>query len=141
MQISLVRNALADAVRDPIVPGLNALGYVPDTVPAPCFYAGEVDIDPNFVFGGAYLATVTCRLLVSRTDDQSGQQLLDEYLSRTGPKSVIAALLAARGAPAEPALGGLADDLLIESIGAYRLYLVGETQFYGAEIRVRVVGS
>lgn len=141
MDVSAVRAALADAVRDPIVVGLNALGYEPDAVPEPVFCAGEVEIDPNFVFGGAYDMTVVCRLYVSRADDKAGQQLLDAYLSKTGSKSVVAALRAARGAPGSPALGGVADDLNVTAINGYRLYQVGETQFFGAELRVRVIGS
>ncbi len=141
MNISTVRERLAEAAAS--IEGLTCTGYVPDAVTEPHWYAGEVEIDVNNAMGrGGYDdARVTMRLLVSRGDDKAGQALLDEYLSRTGPKSIRLALNAARGAPGEYALGGACDDFSIERIQAYRLYLVGEVQFYGAEVIVHVVGS
>lgn len=142
MQPGPIRRALADAVRDPTVAGLNAYGYVPDSIPEPCFYAGEVEIDFDSVFGrGLDEMRVTCRLLVARSDDRSGQDTLDQYLAGSGAKSVKTALEDARGAPGELALGGLADDLHVTRVQGYRLYQVGEVQYYGAEIIVRVIGA
>ncbi|MEV0227982.1 hypothetical protein [Nonomuraea sp. NPDC050786] len=135
-----VRKGLADAVRDR-TPSLNCFGYVPDSVPEPCFYAGEVDITFDRTFGrGLDEIEVTCRLLVSRADDRSGQAALDRYLAGSGPHSVKAALVAARGAPGEPALGGLCDDLHLMRVQAYRMYEVGQVLYYGAELVVRVIG-
>ncbi|GIH29092.1 hypothetical protein Aph01nite_74020 [Acrocarpospora phusangensis] len=140
MEPGEIRKALADAVRTPI-PSLNCFGFVPDVVPPPAFYAGEVEIDFDKTFGrGMDEIQVTCRLLVSRADDRSGQALLDKYLAGSGEYSVKAALMAARGAPGEPALGGLADDLHLRRVQGYRLYQVGEVQFYGAELIVHVYG-
>lgn len=141
MDIVAISDALADAVRDPIVPGLNALGYTPDAVPEPCFYVGEFEIDYDQAYaGGMDEARVTCRLLVARSDDRSGQERLRAYLGRTG-SSVKTALEDARGAPGELALGGLADDLHVPRVHGQRLYQVGEVQYYGAEIVVRIIGS
>lgn len=141
MNISTVRDELAAAARG--IANLTCTGYVPDSVAEPHWYAGEVEIDVNNAFGaGGYdVARVTCRLLVSRADDQAGQGLLDQYLSRTGDKSIRAALNAARGAPGQLALNGACDDFAIDRIQGYRLYQVGEVQYYGAEIIVRVIGS
>lgn len=142
MQIGEIRVALADAVRDPTISGLNAYGYVPDSVPEPVFYAGEAEIDFDTAYGRALdEARITCRLLVSRADDRSGQRALDEYLAGSGSRSVKAALETQRGGPGELALGGLADDLHVTRVQGYRLYQVGEVQFYGAEIVVRVIGE
>lgn len=142
MEIGKIRRALADAVRDPTIAGLNALGYVPDSVPEPVFYAGEAEIDFDSAFRrGLDEARITCRLLVARSDDRSGQEALDEYLAGSGDRSVKTALEAARGAPGEFALGGLAHDLHVTRVQGYRLYQVGEVQYYGAEIIVRVIGA
>lgn len=139
--MGLIRAALADAVRDAI-PALNSFGYVPDAVPEPCFYAGEVEVDFDRAFGrGLDEARITCRLLVSRADDRAGQEALDRYLAGSGADSVKAAIEAARGAPGLPALGGLADDLHVQRVQAYRLYQVGEVQYFGAELIVRVIGG
>lgn len=140
MNIAQVRRELAAAARG--IDNLTCTGYVPDTVSEPHWYAGEVEIDVNNAFarGGYDKARVTCRVLVSRADDQAGQQLLDEYLSRTGDKSIRAALNTARGAPGEAALNGACDDFSIERIQGYRMYQVGEVQYFGAEIIVMVLG-
>jgi hypothetical protein len=141
VQPGLIREGLADAVRSAI-PSLNCFGYVPDAVPEPCFYAGEVEVDFDRAFGrGMDEIRVTCRLLVSRADDRAGQAALDRYLAGSGPLSVKAALVAARGAPGEAALGGLCDDLHLMRVQAYRMYQVGEIQFFGAELIVRIIGE
>jgi hypothetical protein len=141
MEPGAIREALATAVRDAI-PVLNCFGYCPDSIPEPCFYAGEVEIDFDRAFGrGMDEMRVTCRLLVSRADDKSGQAALDGYLAGSGPLSVKAAIEAARGAPGQPALGGLCDDLHLMRVQGYRMYQVGEVQFYGAELIVRIIGE
>lgn len=141
MDVSRVRQELANAAAT--ITGLRCFGYVPDSVSPPCFFPAEVDIEPNQTFSGSDKAFVTCRVLVSRADDRSGQKLLDELLSRTGSKSVRAALIAARGLPGQLALNGAADDLSIERIQGYRQYQVGsaEETYFGAEIIVKVIGS
>lgn len=141
MQIGAVRRALADAVRDPTIAGLNALGYMPGAVDPPVFVAGEVELDPNYTYAGSDEVIVTCYLLVSSADEDPAQELLDEYMSRSGVRSVRAALLAARGGPGEAALGGLADDLGLVTSSGWRMYQVGEKQYFGSTLRVRVVGS
>jgi hypothetical protein len=140
MDVGAIRKGIARAVKAG-VPSLNCFGYVPDSCPEPCFYAGEVDITFDRTFGrGLDEIEVTCRLLVSRADDRSGQAALDRYLAGSGPHSIKAALVAARGAPGEPALDGLCDDLHLTRVQAYRMYQVGEVQYYGAELIVRVIG-
>ncbi|MFC7380890.1 hypothetical protein [Sphaerisporangium rhizosphaerae] len=140
MDVGAIRKALADVVRDEI-PSLNCFGYVPDDVPEPCFYSGEVEIDFDKTFGrGMDEIAVTCRLLVSRADDRSGQEALDKYLAGSGPDSIKQAIETGRGAPGQSALGGLADDLHVQRVQAYRQYLVGDRTYYGAEIVVRIIG-
>lgn len=141
MDVGPIRDALADAVRV-AVPTLNCFGYCPDSVPEPCFYVGEVEIDFDKTFGrGMDELRVTCRLLVSRADDRAGQAALDTYLAGSGATSIKAALVAARGAPGVAALGGLCDDLHLVRVQGYRMYQVGEVQFYGAEMIVRIIGE
>jgi hypothetical protein len=139
VDISAVKAAIADAVR--VVPRLEVYRYVPDQPVVSCFYLGEVEIDPHQTFGGSDVATITARVLTSGSEDESGQIELDQLLSRTGPRSIRAALWLARGAPGELALGGLADDLVVDGISGYRSIPAGEVSYYGAEIKIRVVGS
>lgn len=141
MDISKIRRGIADAVGSAI-PSLNTYGYCPDAPAEPAFYAGETEIHFDLTFGrGLDEVIVTCRLLVSRADDESGQAALDAYLSGSGPDSIKAALLAARGEPGQAALGGLCHDLHLTRIQGHRLYQVGEVQYYGAELTVRVIGE
>ena len=141
MDIAAMRTAFADAVRDAI-PSLNCFGYLPESIPEPCFYVGEVEIDFDRAFGrGMDEARFTCRLLTSRADDRAGQEALDRYLAGSGQYSVKAAIEAQRGAPGAPALGGLCDDLHVQRVQAYRMYQVGDAQFFGAEIIIRAIGE
>lgn len=141
MQISLVKEELAAAVRAAGIPNLDTYGFVPDRPSLPCFFAGEVEINPNVTFGGCDTADITCTVFVSAADDKDGQQMLDKLLSRSGTYSIRAALLAARGDPGDAALNGQADDLSIVAINGYRKYNVDDSGFYGADIVVRVIGG
>ncbi|MEU1602685.1 hypothetical protein [Micromonospora matsumotoense] len=139
MNISEVRQELANAAA--AVPGLIGYGYSPDSITVPCFVPTEVELEVNQSFGGYDKATITCHVLVSATDDKFGQKQLDELLSRTGPRSVRAALNAARGAPGEYALNGAADDFTVTRIQGYRRYVFGDTSYFGAEIVIEVLGK
>jgi hypothetical protein len=148
MRISLVRRRLAAAVESVAVTTelgeivrLACFGYVPDAVVVPCFYAGEVTIDPLVTFGTADNADITCRVLTSHSDDAQGQYLLDELLRRSGASSVRAALQTARGAPGEYALDGACDDFVVRAVQGYRLYRVGDTPYFGAELVIRAHGN
>lgn len=131
MDISAVRRAIAEAATA-AGEQLTCLGYVPDSIPEPCFYAGEVTFNRDLTFARDTDLRVTCRLLVSRADDQAGQQALDDYL--------MPVWNAVEGAPGvAQTLGGLVDDVVIERVQGYRLYTVGDVQYYGAEFVVRVI--
>lgn len=145
MQIAPIRDALADAARTVVLPSnagkLVCTGYMPDSVTVPQFFPADVEIDYDTAYGrGQDDLTITCRILVSRATDRRGQAILDALLSGSGESSVKAALEAARGAPGEAALGGLADDLQVKRMQGYRLYEHAGIQYLGAEITVRVIG-
>jgi hypothetical protein len=142
MDVSLVKAELAAAVAALNIPNLDCYAFVPAKPSVPCFYTGEVLIEPNNTFRGSDVADVTCRVLTSTADDADGQLLLDRYLSRSGTYSIRAALLAARGAPGQLALNGRADDLSIVRIDGYRMLVDPENgSYYGADLTVRVIGS
>lgn len=146
MQISEVRDALAAAARAVVlptgVPRLTCTGYVPDAVTAPCFFVGEVEITFDRAMGRAVDELLfTCRVLAGRADDRSAQRILDALLSGGGPASLKQRIEAARGAPGEMALGGLADDLHLERVTGYRWYEHAGTSYVGAELTVKVIGD
>ncbi|MER5355717.1 hypothetical protein ABT093_36010 [Kitasatospora sp. NPDC002551] len=146
MQIAEVRAAIADAARTVQLPDgtrkLTATGYTPDAVSEPHFFTGEVAVDFDKTMGrGLDELEITCRVLVGRADDRAAQRLLDALLSGAGPASLKRAIEAARGAPGEHALGGLADDLRVERVQGYRWYEHAGVQYVGAEMIIRVFGD
>jgi hypothetical protein len=138
MGIKAIRYAMATAV-EVSVPAdmLTCLGYAPDSIPEPCYYPHKVDIVPMPGMEDRDLITVTSRLLVSEADDEAGQNLLDEFLSRDGPNSVRAALAAARPLMVD----GVPHDIQFVSITAYGKYLIGTTYYFGAELVHTVIGG
>lgn len=146
MQISQVKEALADAARAIVLPAgigkLTCTGYTPDSIVAPCFFAAEVEVTYDKTMGRATdELMVTCRVLAGRADDRSAQRVLDAMLSGAGEASLKVALEAARGAPGELALGGLADDLHLERVQGYRWYEHAGSSYVGAELMVKVIGD
>jgi hypothetical protein len=146
VQISAVRDALADAARVVVLPTgigkLTSTGYVPDSVVVPCFFVAEVDINFDKTMGrGTDELMFTCRVLAGRADDRSSQRVLDALLSGAGVASLKQALEAARGAPGELALGGAADDLHLERVQGYRWYEHQGSSYVGAELAVKVIGD
>lgn len=146
MQISAVRNAIADAARAVVLPAgvgkLTATGYVPDAITAPHFFCGEVSVDFDKAMRRSLdELEITCRVLVGRADDKAAQKTLDALISGSGPASLKAAIEAARGAPGEFALGGLAHDLHVMRVQGYRWYEHAGTQYVGAELIIKVIGE
>ncbi|WP_326597751.1 hypothetical protein [Streptomyces sp. NBC_01803] len=146
MQISAIRDALADAARDVVLPaGLRALtctGYVPDAITEPHFFVADYEQTFDRAMRRALdELEFTTRVLVGRQDDRASQQLLDSMLSGSGPASLKAAIEAARGAPGEYALGGLAHDLHVMRVQGYRWYEHQGTEYVGAELIIKVIGE
>lgn len=137
MDISAVRAGLAANARTVVSdPKLTCFGYVPDSIPAPCFFTAEVDVDfTGAMRRGMDELTVTCRVLVGRADDKSSQQLLNGYLSGSGPSSLKAAL------ESDTTAGGACDDLMVMRVQGYRFYVHAGTEYVGAELLVKVIGS
>lgn len=146
MQIAAVREALAAAaaaVEMPEgVPALTCTGYVPDSVTEPHFFTAETDVTFDRVMNRALdELQIICRVLVGRADDRASQKVLDGLLSGAGPGSLKAAIEAARGAPGEYALGGLAHDLQVLRVQGYRWYEHSGSTYVGAELVVKVIGD
>jgi hypothetical protein len=122
--------------------GINALEYVPDSLPHKAFYVGEIDIDTNITFGsrsgtrrGTDAGTVTSRVLIAKSDDKYALKKLREYMGGSGVKSLVQAIQADR------TLGGACDDSIVKSVRGNRLFDVGGSKYYGVEIDTYVVGS
>ena len=146
MQISAVRDAIADAARVVVLPDglakLTCSGYVPGSIVAPHFFVAEYEQDFDKVMGrGLDELTFTTRVLVGRADDKFAQRTLDAMLSGSGPASLKQTIEAARGAPGEYALGGLAHDLHVMRVQGYRWYEHAGATYVGAELMIKVIGE
>ncbi len=122
--------------------GLNALDFVPDTLPNTAFYVGEMDIDPSATFGsrsgtrrGTDRATITCRVLVARSTDKSALRKSREYMGGSGVKSLIQAI------QNDGTLAGSCSSSKVERISGNRMFDVAGQKYYGVEIDVFVIGA
>jgi hypothetical protein len=152
VDISVVKAALKTAVEAaginiPGVGKLECYSHSPATPNVPAFTCGAVAIDPLGTFGqggpGMETLDITCSVLTATAEDDAGQQTLDKLISKTGPYSIRAALLAARGDPGELALDGVADDVWVVRIDGYRMLAYGgdDQNYYGADLTIRVIGD
>jgi hypothetical protein len=126
--------------------GVNALEHVPDALPnVPSFYVGEMDIELDITFRrsndpqtgarrGNDQATITCRILVAKSDDRHALKRLREYMGGGGPESIVQAI------QDNPTLGGSVDASHVKRMRGNRLFTVGEKRFYGVELDVFVIG-
>lgn len=139
--VALELEAIAESI------GLNALDYVPDVLPNTAFYVGEMEIQPNQAFNkrrpdgsrmGVDQATITCRLLVARSDDKHAIRKMRQYLAGSGDQSLIQAIQdpSKQQNPELPWSG-----IKVVALHGNRLFNVGEAKFYGTEIEVFVVGA
>lgn len=140
MDFNAVAEALAEAAR---TTGLNALEYVPDSLPNEAFYVGEIDVDFDQTFRrtvdgrrtGTDQANITCRVLVARADDKHALAKLRRYMAGAGPESLKQAIEADRS------LGGTVHSLQVKTMRGNRMFTVGEKRYYGVELDVFVIGD
>lgn len=133
MDIAQIRLKVAAACRtavDGTGVHLEASHYIAGPITPPFAYPAAADGNYDDTLDGAATAVVTVRLLTSRAEDQSGQELLDAFLATTGPTSVKAAI------ESDAALNALVDDLQVSGWSGYRLYEIGGVDFFGAELTV-----
>lgn len=141
MDWNAVSAALEEAAK---TTGINALSFVPDALPSKAFYVGEIDVDFDQTMrrtgsGGRRIgtdqATITCRILVARSDDKHALAKLREYMAGAGPESIKQAIEADR------TLGGTVHSCQVKTMRGNRLFDVGEKRFYGVELFVFVIGA
>ncbi len=144
MQIFEIREAIAEAASAVVLPDgvgeLTCTGYLPDSIYEPHFFVGEYDQDYDKTFRGLDRVEFTCRVLVGRADDLSCQKILDSLLSRYGTASLKTAIEATRNHETG-ALGGLAHDLRVMRVQAYRWYEHAGSKYVGAELVIEVYGD
>lgn len=142
MDLQAVAEGLADAAADVTCdPPLNTFAFAPDSVPEPCAFVAEMEIEFDKAHNrGLDEVMVTMRVLVGRSDDKAAAARLNGLMSGSGAGSLKAALEAARGAPGQSALDGACDDFHVTRIQGHRWYEHASTTYLGGEWRIRVIG-
>jgi hypothetical protein len=124
--------------------GINAFDSVPDSIPTIAAIVGEIDIDLNVTMRkarsgttrvGTDQANITIRILVARYNDRQALRKLREYMTGSGPMSVVQALENDRH------LGGLVDDSMVKNMQGNRMFDVGGDKYYGIELTLFVIGD
>jgi len=128
--------------------GINALDYVPDSLPTEAFYVGEMDIEMDVTFrrnttdGGGHVTrvgtdqgTITCRVLVARSTDKYAVRKMREYMAGSGPTAVAEALIQ------DKTLGGTCHASQLKRLRGNRLFEVGGKMYYGVEMEIFVIGA
>lgn len=126
--------AIAEAMQAKLAGiGLRATAESPGAINPPAAIVGVPAIpDYRATFGRGYVLITNwpITVLTSALLDRIGQESLAEYASWTGPKSVPLAL------EADKTLGGLIDDLAVQSFRPLGLDEVGLLGYFGGEFRV-----
>jgi len=140
-------NAVAVALEEAAkTTGINAIDYVPDSLPSACFYVGEMDIEMDVTFRkarasgvttrtGTDQGTITCRILVARSTDKYAVRKMRTYMSGSGATSVVEAIAN------DKTLDGTVHASQVKRLRGNRLFDVGGSKFYGVEIDVFVIGA
>jgi hypothetical protein len=127
MALAAARQRIADRLAT--IGGLHVSRYMLSnpTPPAACLLPVSVPADETF--DGRQTLPFDCYIFTGSTDLVRAQELLDEYISASGPKSVSTALSAD---PAIRVIGWRAYGTLLDTPG-------GGAKLFGAPIRVEVL--
>lgn len=143
MNITAVRQAIANQITTIIPAPLTASWYVPDDPTEPWAWVKPKQINYDRAYGphGFEQIDFEVVLVVSRADDQAAQMNLDQYIHGTGPLSVKAAIESGRQQYGGTAYLGIFDDCWVSDVQAYQYYSVGGNTFLGANFSITVIGS
>jgi len=132
MSVSGIRKELERALKT--ISGLRVFDTAPDSIKQlPAAYILPLTGDYHHALGGGMVHTFEVVLLVSRAPGlEKAQEVLDEYLSESGSKSIIAAL-------EDADLGDHGDTVEVKGYHSYGGLEYGDTLFIGCKFAVEVV--
>jgi len=131
-----IREAMAAALEGVVDGQISAWMLSNPTPPTIFIFPDEIDYDGSFGRGHDEWA-LTVMAMVGLASDIAAQQKLDEMLAPSGSSSVKDAL---EPAPGAPALGGVVQDIRVETCTGYRVYARPTSEaVLGAEWRVKVL--
>src|SRR4051812_6358427 len=129
--VGAVRLAIAAQLTG--ISGLRIYDVWPGIINPPAAVIRRIHTDYSTQFNGGDTSTFGVSLYVSAADTVQSQQLLDDYLSRAGPNSVIAAL------SADSTLGGIARSATVTDVDEEGLTEVSGVQYLSAMIPMIVI--
>lgn len=129
--ISQIRSALATSIAS--VSGLRVYGVIPGVINPPTAIIRRSRTDYATEFNGGDTSTFLVTIYLSSADVNASQVAMDEYLSRAGSRSVIAALRA------DTSLGGVCRSLVIPTVEEYGLTEVSGVNYLTAVVPVMVI--
>lgn len=133
MNLTTATAALADQVT--AVSGLRMSTVVPAKINPPHGFVERASLDYLLDYSPVGMrASFTLTVVVGSAGFDRGQELLDEYLSSEGDKSVLAAV------HSDPTLGGACDFALVRGVREVGEIDVRDSRWIGARFEVEVVG-
>lgn len=127
------------AIRDGIatnlatISGLRTSGNVPDNVnpPVAVVFLEQVEYDDAFR-GGLTTFMFNIMVIVSRADERTAQNQLNEFISPDGTRSIKSAVESDR------TLGGLVQTLRLRAVTSVGSTIISEQEYMAAEFSVAV---
>jgi hypothetical protein len=121
-------------VRIETIPGLRAFDYQPDQVNPPFAFPtlDEIRYHQTGMGSGGVVMDFTITIVVGRASERTAQDELDKYTAFSGTQSIRAALEADR------TLGGVADDLIVNSSGNFTNLDANDTIYLTMDFNVTV---
>jgi hypothetical protein len=133
MDLNAVASGIAANVAT--ITDLNTLDFGPDDGTDPLFWVGSIEEQFDTAMGrGQDELSVTCWLIASRADDESGQTEVRRYMSGSGTKSIRTAIRT------DKTLGGSASDVRAVSARGPIPIELGSNRFIGAQFTLQVIG-
>ena len=120
------------------IDGLRGYGYAPDNPSPPCAFPLVPDIGSyrEAMKRGTYVIPFQVAVLTGAQLDRTGQKSLAGFVSQTGTASVRVAL-----EDGDKTLGGIVNDLVVDSFTSRGLEEVGLVGYYGGLFTVRVIAT
>jgi hypothetical protein len=132
--LSSIRTALATRLQTADATDLRVYERIAEGMQMPCvalLYAGPVD-GPYATFGGNAYDEFTALLVTQANDLAKAQEYLDDYMSKSGSKSLQAAI------EADQTLGGVVDFALFNGWEEPGQVEFGDVQYHAARCRINV---
>jgi len=131
MNLASVRAGISDTIQN--VNNLRIYEWIPSTIQPPAAVVslgtGQYDAD----FNEGMVVNYGVLVMLTRADDQLGQQRLDEFLGQ-GTDSVYYVI------DANPTLNGSCDSARVTSWNNPGTFSIGGIEYLGVEVNIEVLG-